>query len=286
MRLYWRVSCRNCGVFGSRAHAEHRMILMLTQRSIASGSRRLLLTGGCYEQCLWLNLRSIGRSCHWSSGVIMQCQAERLQDCFPFVLFKTLRAVDREFCRQLPDFDIHYVYMLKLFDRLGHLFDSGSAVQVRQVLLCLRVLLRWIEVSGSKARLLCMHAPLVDDCVLRFWEHGALRLEGALLLEELASSLPEVARHMARWHLLACSEARQMTGGKFPCFVASKSYRDYERQAFGWESAVHPRGPLPLSVFLGDHAIRCKDLAWANLDKASRAPQGKLLGGGFVVSVG
>lgn len=206
----------------------------------------------------------------------MQRQAQLLQECFPFLLFKTLRAVDRDFRRHLPEFDIHYVCMLKLFDRLGR-YLFGSSVEVRQDLLCLRVLLEWIETSGSKARLLCMHVPLLDDCVMRFWEDPATRLEGVLLLRDLARSLPEVERHLAWWHSLARGHASLDVG------VATDRYVDYERQSRSWESLGPDRGVIPIEVLLCDYAIRIQDLGWATgMVSARRSPLPCLV---FVVCV-
>ena len=187
----------------------------------------------------------------------MQCQAERIQECFPFCLFKTLRAVDREFRLHLPGFDIHYVYMLKLFDRLGGFYVRGSARDVRQELLCLRVLLRWIDASGSRARLLCMYAPLVDDCVIRFWQDPVLRAEGVVLLQDLYILFPGVARKIASWHSTVC---RHVT---FDVSAATESYFEYQRRARSWESQRPARGVIPIDVLLCDYALRSKDLAWA-----------------------
>ena len=199
--------------------------------------------------------------------------AERLQAMDPCGLYTTLRVVDRDFCRCLPDFDVHYVYLLKVFNKLWRNSLFGAAWEARRLVSCLRVLLHWMEISGSRARILRMCASVVDDCVIQFWNDNSLSLEASLLLQELSFKLPEVARQVGLWHTLARSYARVHVSSPTAC------YQDYERRSHSWESAGADGGVIPIEVFLCDYALRRQDLAWADRKRKYKRDQQPLADG-------
>ena len=148
----------------------------------------------------------------WNHALVMQ-----LYEGLPLDLYGPLRAVDRQFCAWLPDFDLEFVRVVRLLcvmrspPRQLYCDDSWEAcVQLRFVL-------GWSSGRASVVQLLCLHLELIHAVVLRF-RSAEKRFDCLQLLLDLAELCSEVKSFVVSQHF-AARRAALTHLGFVPCVL-------------------------------------------------------------------
>ena len=136
-----------------------------------------------------------------------------IYECCPLEMYAALRSSNRLLKDVLPQFSSSYVALLQICKFLRTLHPRYEHERDHATLpmrfLVLRMLLRWSDPDDGCLWLLGLHAPILDDLLVRT-ETCGLRSEGVALLKELSLRVSSVCCLLFKRHVEAGRDLREL----------------------------------------------------------------------------